>query len=102
MHELGLRGMPRRVAMYDPQFQDINIIATVGAFVLGISVLPFIINVIWSWIKGPKASGNPWNAKTLEWTTASPPIIENWEVLPVVTHGPYDYGHPPAKATSSS
>jgi cytochrome c oxidase subunit 1 len=92
MHELGLKGMPRRVAMYDPQFQYINIICTVGAFVLGISVLPFLINAIWSWSNGPKASGNPWNAKTLEWTTDSPPIIENWEVLPVVTEGPYAYG----------
>jgi len=92
MHELGLKGMPRRVAMYDPQFQYINIICTIGAFVLGISVLPFLINAIWSWSNGPKASGNPWNAKTLEWTTDSPPIIENWEVLPMVTEGPYAYG----------
>ncbi|RZM75400.1 cytochrome c oxidase subunit I [Leptolyngbya iicbica] len=102
MHELGLKGMPRRVAMYDPQFQYINIICTVGAFLLGISVLPFIINAIWSWRNGPKASGNPWNAKTLEWTTASPPIIENWNVLPVVTEGPYDYGHTPEPTEVSS
>ncbi|MGF1457724.1 MAG: cytochrome c oxidase subunit I [Leptolyngbyaceae cyanobacterium] len=101
MHELGLKGMPRRVAMYDPQFQAINILCTVGAFVLGISVLPFLINAIWSWSQGEKASGNPWDAKTLEWTTESPPIIENWEVLPVLTEGPYDYGEEPAKVSSS-
>jgi len=100
MHELGLKGMPRRVAMYDPQFQYINIICTVGAFVLGISVLPFLFNAIWSWIYGPKASGNPWNAKTLEWTTDSPPMIENWEVLPVLTEGPYAYGEEPAEVSS--
>jgi cytochrome c oxidase subunit 1 len=41
---------------------------------------------------GAKAGDNPWNALTLEWTTTSPPAIENWEELPVVTHGPYDYG----------
>jgi cytochrome c oxidase subunit 1 len=87
--------------MYDPQFQSINIICTVGAFLLGISVLPFIFNAIWSWRNGPKAPGNPWDAKTLEWTTASPPIIENWNVLPVVTEGPYDYGYDPAEAPSS-
>ncbi len=97
MHELGLKGMPRRVAMYDPQFQSINILCTIGAFVLGISILPFLINAIWSWRNGPKASGNPWNAKTLEWTTDSPPIIENWEVLPVLTEGPYAYGVEPAE-----
>ncbi|MBR8833422.1 MAG: cytochrome c oxidase subunit I [Stigonema ocellatum SAG 48.90 = DSM 106950] len=92
MHQLGLQGMPRRVAMYDPQFTSINQLCTIGAFVLGISVLPFAINIIWSWMRGTPAGDNPWNGLTLEWTTASPPLIENWEVSPVVTHGPYDYG----------
>lgn len=92
MHELGLQGMPRRVALYDPQFVDLNRLCTYGAYLLALSTVPFMINMVWSWIAGPKASGNPWNALTLEWTTASPPLIENWEVLPVVTHGPYDYG----------
>ena len=41
---------------------------------------------------GPKAGDNPWGGLSLEWTTSSPPIIENWEVLPVVTYGPYDFG----------
>jgi len=92
MHTLGIQGMPRRVAMYDPQFTAINQLCTFGAFFLAASVIPFIINVIWSWSHGEKAGDNPWNALTLEWTTASPPIVENWEVLPVVTHGPYAYG----------
>jgi cytochrome c oxidase subunit 1 len=92
MHQLGLQGMPRRVAMYDPQFATINQICTIGAFVLAFSTVPFIINAIWSWFYGQKAPANPWDALTLEWTTDSPPIIENWEVLPVVTHGPYSYG----------
>lgn len=78
--------------MYDPQFAGINHICTFGAIILGISVVPFFINVVWSWMYGTKASDNPWDALTLEWTTTSPPAIENWEVLPVVTHGPYDYG----------
>jgi cytochrome c oxidase subunit I len=109
MHELGLQGMPRRVAMYDPQFISLNQICTIGSFVLAASVIPFTINVIWSWIAGQKAGDNPWQALTLEWTTSSPPIVENWEVLPVVTHGPYDYGinnHsaelPPSTATEAS
>ncbi|MEM9767889.1 MAG: cytochrome c oxidase subunit I [Cyanobacteria bacterium P01_D01_bin.71] len=101
MHQLGLAGMPRRVAMYDPQFQGINMLCTIGSFILGISVLPFLVNAIWSWSQGPKASGNPWNAKTLEWTTESPPIIENWEVLPELTEGPYAYGEEPAEVPSS-
>jgi cytochrome c oxidase subunit 1 len=75
MHELGLQGMPRRVAMYDPQFEALNQLVTLGAYILAVSVLPFYLNVIWSWIKGPEAGPNPWNAKTLEWTTASPPML---------------------------
>lgn len=92
MHELGLQGMPRRVAMYDPQFTTLNHICTYGSILLGLSVIPFFINLIWSWLYGPKAGDNPWNGLSLEWTTSSPPLIENWEVLPVLTHGPYDYG----------
>nr|MDJ0774705.1 cbb3-type cytochrome c oxidase subunit I [Mastigocoleus sp. MO_167.B18] len=92
MHELGLQGMPRRVAMYDPQFMALNQICTIGAFILGASVIPFFLNVLWSWGFGRKAGDNPWNALSLEWTTSSPPAIENWDTLPVVTHGPYEYG----------
>ena len=79
MHQLGMQGMPRRVAMYDPQFEALNQLVTVGAYILAVSVVPFYLNVIWSWSKGKEAGPNPWDAKTLEWTTASPPIIENWE-----------------------
>ncbi len=92
MHELGLQGMPRRVAMYDPQFVTLNQICTFGSILLGVSVIPFMLNAIWSWMYGAKAGDNPWQALTLEWTTSSPPPIENWAVLPVVTHGPYEYG----------
>jgi len=92
MHELGLQGMPRRVAMYDPQFEFLNHICTFGAILLGISVIPFFVNAVWSWLYGPKAGDNPWEALTLEWTTTSPPPIENWATLPVLTEGPYDYG----------
>ena len=92
MHYLGLQGMPRRVAMYDPKFESINQLCTFGAFLLGVSVLPFLFNAVWSWFRGEKAPGNPWSAMTFEWTTESPPIIENWEVLPVLRHGPYEYG----------
>lgn len=95
MHELGMQGMPRRVAMYDPQFEALNQLVTVGAYILAVSVIPFYLNVIWSWSQGPEAGPNPWRAKTLEWTTNSPPMIENWEVLPVVTEGPYEYGFDP-------
>ncbi|MEM6445708.1 MAG: cytochrome c oxidase subunit I [Cyanobacteria bacterium P01_D01_bin.123] len=92
MHKLGLLGMPRRVAEYDPQFSLINLICTIGAILLAVSTFPFIINAIWSWIGGEEAGDNPWDGLTLEWTTSSPPIHENWESDPVLTVGPYDYG----------
>jgi cytochrome c oxidase subunit I len=92
MHELGLLGMNRRVALYEPQFQDLNVLATMGSYVLAFSTLPFLINVFWSLNKGTKAGRNPWRALTLEWQTTSPPIIENFEEEPVLWAGPYEYG----------
>jgi cytochrome c oxidase subunit 1 len=92
MHELGLMGMNRRIALYDVEFQPLNVIATVGAYITAVSMLPFIFNVIWSLNKGKKAGRNPWRALTLEWQTSSPPIIENFEEEPVLWAGPYDYG----------
>ncbi|MEB3882622.1 cytochrome c oxidase subunit I [Lyngbya sp. CCY1209] len=92
MHVLGLQGMPRRVAMYDPRFTDLNVVCTIGTYILAVSTFPFIINAVWSWFKGPKAPGNPWDALTLEWMTSSPPPIENFYGTPVLRTGPYDYG----------
>jgi cytochrome c oxidase subunit I len=92
MHQLGLQGMNRRIALYDPQFQTLNMVCTIGSYILALSTFPFIINIIWSLYKGKKASRNPWRALTLEWQTASPPIIENFEEEPVLWAGPYDYG----------
>ncbi|MGB3295889.1 MAG: cytochrome c oxidase subunit I, partial [Phormidesmis sp.] len=92
MHELGLMGMNRRIALYDPQFTDLNVLATIGSYIMAVSTIPFLINAAWSWRYGPKAPANPWRALTLEWQTLSPPHIENFEALPVLKTGPYDYG----------
>lgn len=92
MHELGLQGMPRRIAMYDPQFASLNQLCTFGAILLGFSVIPFYFNVIWSWSRGKVAGRNPWRALTLEWQTSSPPAIENFAEEPILWAGPYDYG----------
>ncbi|WP_017294599.1 cytochrome c oxidase subunit I [Geminocystis herdmanii] len=92
MHQLGLMGMNRRIALYDVEFQPLNLLSTAGAYVMAVSTLPFIINVVWSLAKGTQAERNPWRALTLEWQTASPPIIENFEEEPVLWSGPYDYG----------
>ena len=92
MHKLGLMGMNRRIAEYDPKFTALNEICTYGSYILAVSTLPFIINAVWCWFYGEKAGNNPWQALTLEWMTSSPPSIENFETLPVLTTGPYDYG----------
>ena len=92
MHKLGLLGMNRRIALYDVQFQPLNLICTAGAYILAVSTVPFVINVFWSLVKGKEAGRNPWRALTLEWQTSSPPIIENFEEEPVLWAGPYEYG----------
>lgn len=92
MHPLGLQGMPRRVASYDPEFAFWNVIASLGGFLLGMSTLPFLVNIVGSWVQGKKAPANPWRAIGLEWLVASPPPHENFEELPIVVAEPYGYG----------
>jgi cytochrome c oxidase subunit 1 len=91
-HWLGLNGMPRRVAEYDPIFTTLNQWSSVGALLMAVSTLPFLFNVFWSLWKGKIAGDNPWRALTPEWLTSSPPPVENWAgEPPLVTH-PYGYG----------
>ena len=92
MHPLGLQGMNRRIALYDPKFQALNELVTIGSYILAVSTFPFLFNIAWSILKGKEAPRNPWHALTLEWQTSSPPIIENFEEEPVLWAGPYDYG----------
>jgi cytochrome c oxidase subunit 1 len=92
MHWLGLQGMPRRVYDYSPRFEGINMFISVCAFILGASALLFLYNMITSWVRGPRAVGNPWRAHSLEWQVSSPPPIFNFDAIPTVVAGPYEYG----------
>jgi len=94
MHWLGLAGMPRRVAQYRPEFQFWNDVATIGSYVLALSTLVFIFNMVTSLLRGKRASANPWNARTLEWQISSPPPYYNFKTIPAVLKNPYHFGEP--------
>jgi cytochrome c oxidase subunit 1 len=69
---------------------------SIASFFLGLSALVFAYNMIASWRGGPIAESNPWNALTLEWQVTSPPPIFNFDAIPTVVGGPYEYGVPGA------
>lgn len=94
MFVAGLQGQPRRVLQFDSMFNISNWISTIGAYTIGLGMLIFMAAIIVSWRSGQKASGNPWGSKSLEWQTPQPVPLENFEVLPVVTEKPYNYGVP--------
>jgi len=102
MHTMGIAGMPRRYA----QFTEYEFLKSLHPLVVFVSIaaiftvlvqLIFYFNLIWSLFKGAKAGDNPWEATTLEWTTASPPPHDNFAgVLPTVYRGPYEFAVPGA------
>ena len=96
MHLIGVQGMPRRVSDYADQFATWNLIISIASFVLGLSTLVFLYNMITSWRGGPRAVANPWRALTIEWQVSSPPPIFNFDAVPSVVGGPYEYGVPGA------
>jgi cytochrome c oxidase subunit 1 len=96
MHIIGVQGMPRRVYDYADKFATWNLIISICAFILGLSTLVFAYNMIASWRGGPRAVANPWRALTLEWQVSSPPPIFNFDAIPTVVGGPYEYGVPGA------
>ena len=83
---LGLDGMPRRINDYAANggWELMNMISSIGAFVVAVAVLPFLFNLIYSAIYGPRAPDDPWEANTLEWATTSPPPPHNFDSLPEI------------------
>jgi cytochrome c oxidase subunit I len=88
---LGAMGMPRRYFDYIPAYHSLNMISTVGSWLIATGFLIALYTIIQSITKGEKAPANPWGSKTLEWTTTSPPPHFNFDVEPVITAGPYEY-----------
>ncbi len=100
MHFIGLNGSPRRYYAYS-EFEylnatvDLNVLISVFAIIGGIAQIIFLFNFFYSVFRGQKASQNPWQSNTLEWTTPVEHVHGNWPgALPVVHRWPYDYSNP--------
>jgi cytochrome c oxidase subunit 1 len=101
MHIIGMAGHMRR--LYDPTIYDflkpmqpMNVFISISAFLLYGTQIIFFLNFWWSLFKGKKAPQNPWSDNGLEWTTPSPAPHGNWETLPTVYRGPYEFSVPGA------
>jgi cytochrome c oxidase subunit 1 len=94
-HSLGLEGMPRRIYEYADtgNLHVLNLISTVGAFILASGVLVTVYNVLRSLRRGAVAGPDPWKANTLEWFTTSP-LPNNFDVVPGALGRAHE-GHPP-------
>jgi cytochrome c oxidase subunit 1 len=88
MHFLGLNGMPRRIFTYPPNMGwDLwNVVATIGAFLIAVSILVFMHSAAVSLGRGIRAGNDPWDGRTLEWSIPSPPPVYNFATIPTV-HG---------------
>jgi cytochrome c oxidase subunit 1 len=101
MHIIGVGGHMRRIAnpmQYEflQHLQPINVFITICAFILGTAQIILLVNVFWSMFKGRAAEQNPWHANTLEWQAPTPVPHGNFDQIPHVYHGPYEYSVPGA------
>ncbi|MGI9119433.1 MAG: cytochrome c oxidase subunit I [Acidimicrobiales bacterium] len=87
MHIAGLQGMPRRTATYAAGmgWDLMNLLSTIGSFLIAVSFLTWIYNVVRS-RANPPAGADPWDGRTLEWSTSSPPPVHNFDVEPTAEH----------------
>jgi cytochrome c oxidase subunit 1 len=95
---VGFLGQPRRVSLYDPSLQTLNIFVSISAFCLGASMIVFLVNLVYSLLfKQERAERNPWQSLGLEWQLPTPIPYGNFDRTPVITGDPYQYGEPGAR-----
>ncbi len=99
---MGMAGVLRRQfdqteTLHGAAVQGLSVMATWAAIGLAVAQLPFVINFFWSMFAGERVGQNPWNATTLEWSAPSPPPHGNFDTVPVVARGPYEYSVPGEK-----
>jgi cytochrome c oxidase subunit 1 len=102
MHIVGIGLQPRRYydsSLYDSfvHLQPLNVFMTISAILLGLSQFIFVANLLYSLFWGKKADINPWHSNSVEWSAPSPPPHGNFERIPTVYRGPYEYSHPEAE-----
>ncbi len=97
-HIAGLQGMPRRIAVYDPLYTNVNRLISFAAFVLGVATFILLYNIVRSLLAGERVGANPWRALTMEWATTSPPPAYNFMGDPIPFEDPYGYGTEEAQA----
>jgi len=85
-HFAGLMGMPRRTQTFVPGIglEIWNLLSTVGALIMGVGLILFVLNIILGFVRGKPAGNDPWDARTLEWSTTSPPPYYDFDRQPVV------------------
>ncbi|MGH7904050.1 MAG: cytochrome c oxidase subunit I [Candidatus Dormibacteraceae bacterium] len=99
---VGFLGQPRRVSAYDPTLQGLNDFITASAWVIGMSMVVFAANLVYSFVFARQVAGeNPWHSLSLEWQLTSPVPLDNFDQIPFIQSGPYEYGVPDAPAVAN-
>jgi cytochrome c oxidase subunit I len=92
--QIGLLGMRRRIAEYDPGLgiTGTQLLITVAGYIIGIAMIVFVVNLVYSMVRGEVALPNPWRSRSPEWQLPSPAPVHNYAVPIEVIGEPYDYG----------
>jgi cytochrome c oxidase subunit 1 len=93
MFAVGYLGMIRRSPVYASELHGLNVWISVNAFLFGFSNLIWLVNIVYSWVfVKERAPANPWESRSLEWQLATPIPSDNFDRIPTIVSGPYEYG----------